>query len=236
MYPNSSSGFSKSDIYISPLHEALRGTTAMPVVDEHELEIHQNPAPTPLANNNIALAGFMQSLDNQQEMMLVNRRFLTTPIINNLSISDRLQILSVHPPSFTSLLQGEPAAVVHAHLDVNGVMDPGPIFYDPLTLTHKEEMQKPLGSSLHHGPYGEITPRRFALSPKSYYIQKESELPIGVRHGTYHGIVQPTISPTVVEVERTRRVYPCKLCVAKFYSAQALGGHMSYHGNKMRRN
>ncbi|KAL6849931.1 hypothetical protein ACP4OV_020558 [Aristida adscensionis] len=162
MDPNSPLGFSNGDSYISPLHEVLKGTTVMPVVEKHPLEIHQNPAPAPVTNM-IEPAGFTQSLENQQEIMLAQHKFLTTPaIINNLSLSDQMQILSTQPPSFTSLLQGELTALVHAHLDVNGVMDPGPIFNDPSSLTHKEEMQNPLGSSSLCGPYGETTQTSFA--------------------------------------------------------------------------
>ncbi|KAL6849932.1 hypothetical protein ACP4OV_020559 [Aristida adscensionis] len=234
MDPNSSLGFSNSDSYISPLYEALRGTTVMPVVEEHALEIHQNPAPTPITNT-IESAGFMQSLENQQEMMLAQHRFLTTTAINNISLFDRMQILSGEPPSFTSLLQGKPTALVHAHLDLNGVMDLGPIFYDPSSLTHKEEMmQNSLGSSSLCSPYGEMAQTSFAQSRASYFIKSEPELPTGVPCDIYD-IVEATSSPISPEVGEARRVYPCKLCVAQFYSAQALGGHMSYHIKEMKK-
>ncbi|KAL6615289.1 hypothetical protein ACP70R_037559 [Stipagrostis hirtigluma subsp. patula] len=235
MDPNKDTEFRKNDTYISPLHEMLRGTTAMPVVVEHAPEIQPTPAPIPPASS-IASAGFMPSPENQQEMMLAQRRFLTTPLSDNISYSDQMQILSMEPPPITSLLQGEPTAIVHAHLNVSGVMDPGPIFNDLATQTLKEEdMHKSLGSSSHSYPDGKMTyvePTSFGQSPISYYVPREPQVPIP--SGTSDGFVQATVS-TTAEVERARRAYPCRICTASFYSPQALGGHMSYHSKEMKK-
>ena len=53
--------------------------------------------------------------------------FLTTPV----SEDARKKALSLEPLSIESLLQGDPMAILQAHLDIAGVSDPGPIFHDP---------------------------------------------------------------------------------------------------------
>ena len=53
--------------------------------------------------------------------------FLTT----NISEDARKKALSLEPLSIESLLQGDPMAILQAHLDIAGVSDPGPIFHDP---------------------------------------------------------------------------------------------------------
>ena len=53
--------------------------------------------------------------------------FLTTPI----SEDTPKKALFMEPQSIESLLQGDPMAILQAHLDIAGVSDPGPIFHDP---------------------------------------------------------------------------------------------------------
>lgn len=141
-YPTKDARFRQSDNDISPLHEVLRGKTTMPTLpssapndhahsfhnyyDNSEAISHQlhpvfNHVPS---TSTIAPTGMKQSSKNEQELM---HMFLTTPV----SEHARNKVLSLEPQSIESLLQGNPMAILQAHLDIVGVSDPGSIFHDP---------------------------------------------------------------------------------------------------------
>jgi hypothetical protein len=176
---------SESEAKISPLHEASRGTTAMPILKEHvdlksssqhsSLMVGTQPiihapqeASTMLAEKNslmpyqrnLALSpqppsfthttltpsprvNNIESHPNSREIsrsnqeMLSRQAFLGKPIGNYLNPSQQMQILSMEPPSFTSLLQEDPVAVVHAHLHTIGGLDEGPIYEMPTMCVSK---------------------------------------------------------------------------------------------------
>lgn len=181
--------YRKNEAYISPLHEALRGTTAIPILDElvglnssppcsppsmQNLPIVralQEPAmmpiddyslmsqsmdlalpprsprlphtvltPSSLVSSTASLARLTASPRKQQPMLVSQRNFLTTPMRDYFNMSDQMQILSMESPSITSVLQGEPLAIVHAHLNITGVLDHGPIFENP--TWHIPEVRK----------------------------------------------------------------------------------------------
>jgi hypothetical protein len=83
--------------------------------------------------NNIAFQPNNRELSQNQQQMLSRQDFLGSPIGNYFELSQQLQILSMEPPSFTSLLQENPIAVVHAHLNIVGGLDEGSIFEMPPT-------------------------------------------------------------------------------------------------------
>jgi hypothetical protein len=170
---------SEGEAKISPLHEASRGTPAMPILNDHvdlrsssptsslmvgtEPIIHapkeasmlpveknslmpyqrnlalssQPPSfphttltPSPGVNNIESHPNSRDISRNQQEM-LSRQAFLGKPVGNYLNSSQQMQMLSMEPPSFTSLLQEDPVAVVHAHLHTLGGLDEGPIYEMP---------------------------------------------------------------------------------------------------------
>jgi hypothetical protein len=150
--------FNQSDDTISPLHQELRGKTTMPTLSSSVPNAHAPKQPNMLPTNDhsfqryysnidapppqshpvftqppptstITSAGLIQSpAENEQELM---RTFLTIPVGKFLSVDERVQVLSMEPPSITSLLQGDKTAILHAHLDIAGALDPDPIFQDP---------------------------------------------------------------------------------------------------------
>ncbi|RLN22625.1 hypothetical protein C2845_PM07G07930 [Panicum miliaceum] len=174
-YPTKDMSFSQSDDNISPLHQALRGKMTMPALsssvpnahapkesnmlpaNDHSFQRYYSnseaPPPQPHLGfthapptSTIASAGLVQSpAENEQELM---RSFLTMPVGKFLSVDERVQVLSMEPPSITSLIQGNKTAILHAHLDIAGALDPDPIFQDLSSDVPKEkEMHKLHGSS-----------------------------------------------------------------------------------------
>ena len=157
-YPTKDMSFSQSDDNISPLHQALRGKMTMPTLsssgpnahapkesnmilaNDHSFQrFYSNSEAPPLQphpglthappTSTLASAGLVQSTtENEQEMM---HSFLTIPVGKFLSVDERVRVLSMEPPSITSLLQGNKTAILHAHLDITGESDSDPIFQDP---------------------------------------------------------------------------------------------------------
>ena len=158
-YPTKDMSFSQSDDNISPLHQALRGKMTMPTLsssgpnahapkesnmilaNDHSFQryySYEAPPPQPHLGfthapptSTLASAGpglIQNPIENEQELM---RSFLTIPVGNFLSVDERERVLSMEPPSITSLLQGNKTAILHAHLDITGASDSDPIFQDP---------------------------------------------------------------------------------------------------------
>lgn len=133
-----------------------------------------------------------------------------------------MQILSMESPSITSLLQGDPIASVHAHLNTIGALDAGPIFENPTRLFTKHIQH---GALCNEDPYGIPTPSGpFATFPSS---PREGEDPVGGPNENFGGdVMQGSMSSG----------YRCKLCNATFNSSQAYGGHMSHHSKAKKKN
>ncbi|PAN30273.1 hypothetical protein PAHAL_5G336300 [Panicum hallii] len=249
--------FNQSDDTISPLHQELRGKTTMPTLSSSVPNAHAPKQPNMLPTNDhsfqryysnidapppqshpvftqppptstITSAGLIQSpAENEQELM---RTFLTIPVGKFLSVDERVQVLSMEPPSITSLLQGDKTAILHAHLDIVGALDLGPIFQDPTSDIPKEkEMHKPLGSSSSHGdPYEKmpyVKPTYFGQSPMSSHVQRDgnSNYAIGAAMNS------------AFEFSEVQR-YTCKLCNATFPTPQIYHDHMSLHNKGMSSN
>uniref|UniRef100_J3L039 Uncharacterized protein n=1 Tax=Oryza brachyantha TaxID=4533 RepID=J3L039_ORYBR len=163
MDPNGSfpreAGSGRNEAYLSPLHEALRGTTAIPRFDAHDSSTISpiiTPAPqesttTVLPSHNYASYYPNMAPREQQVFLPRQRSFLTTPVGDYYNPSHQLQIMSTGAPPVTSLLRGDPFAVVHAHLSTTGALDSGPIFQSPaaapevnsMASGHPSEHQKP---------------------------------------------------------------------------------------------
>ncbi|KAF8692509.1 hypothetical protein HU200_039609 [Digitaria exilis] len=157
------------EMIVSPLHEGLVGTTALPIMDPSQNQLINQPifhAPqepynmpmnfssmqqnwteeplppptliprtgpttfTPISSIPFQ-ARFTENSSNRQQTFSSERNFLTTPVSDYLSFTDHMRITSMDPPSITSLLQGDPVAVLHAHLNTIEGLDLGPIFENP---------------------------------------------------------------------------------------------------------
>ncbi|KAG8045151.1 hypothetical protein GUJ93_ZPchr0008g13273 [Zizania palustris] len=157
--------------------------------------------------------------------------FLTSPMSDYLNSSHQMQILSTtEPPPVTSLLQGDPFAVVHAHLNTTGVLDNGPIFQNSAMATMhipEQQQQQPFGA----GQGDQSSFGTFLMPP--YVPMEQAALQIGGGQGA--GDMNASVRPIVVN-EKVRREYTCKLCNAKFRSPQAYGGHMSFHSKMDKKN
>ncbi|RCV23625.1 hypothetical protein SETIT_5G022100v2 [Setaria italica] len=215
-----------SDNSIFPLHQALRGNVEAPPPQPYPVFTH-----VPLTRT-VASSGIIQSpARNEQEIM---HSFLTVPLSEFLSVDERVQVASLEPPSITSLLEGDPTAILQAHLDIAGVLDPGPIFHDPTSFIPKEnEMRKPLGSSSSQcDPYGNMTyakPNYFDQSPmSSSHFLREEQVPSVVNPSDKSNDYIRAAMRYKFEFNRVQQ-YTCQLCNATFTTPQTYQGHMSLH-------
>ena len=216
---------------VSPLHEALAGTTAMPIIDPSSqsqptiqpiFHAPQGPSMMPMNHNStlpncteerlplssvfphtipttvtpLTSVSFQDRFNansiNQQQTFSSERDFLTTPVSDYLNFSDHMTIMSMEAPPITSLLQGDPVAVLHAHLNTIEGLDLGPIFENPTE------------------------------------VPMEQQVPVRETIGAFDNIAQG-MPGSMMKNEREGHIYECKICPAKYSSAQAFGGHMSHH-------
>uniref|UniRef100_A0A453E815 C2H2-type domain-containing protein n=4 Tax=Triticinae TaxID=1648030 RepID=A0A453E815_AEGTS len=173
----------------------------------------------------------LPSLPNHREIfenpleIFSHQDFLSNPIRNYFSSSDQRRIFSMESPSITSLLQGDPIAVVNAHLNTIGAIDDGPIFEIPTRSVYKGPQNIPHGTLTRDASY--VVPTPFGPFATSSHDPREDKTPMGVPNGiTNSGIVHTTTSS---------RKYRCSICNLTFNSSQAFGGHMSSH-SKARKN
>ncbi|TVU03477.1 hypothetical protein EJB05_50981, partial [Eragrostis curvula] len=191
---------------------------------------------------------FMQSLGNNEH------DFLATHVSDYSHLSSRKKIVSMEPPSATSLLHGNPTATLHAHFSINGVSDPSPIFEETTLHISKEEvfgsssnlnfntftsnyMQvQEFGSSCNIDPYGQILYGDATCFGESHcsILSKGNNRCLSMSHKEDNGIVKATMSTTTQG--QVLRVYTCNLCNATYNSPQAYGGHMSFHSKQNRKN
>ncbi|OEL25526.1 hypothetical protein BAE44_0013455 [Dichanthelium oligosanthes] len=192
---------------VSPLHEALLGTTAIPIMDPSSqsqptdqpiFHAPQEPSKMTMHRNYTLLssipfqARFAANSSNQQQTLSSEHNFLTTPVSDYLSSSDRMAIMSMDAPSITSLLQGDPVAVLHAHLNTIRGSDLGPIFEN------------------------------------ATQVPREQQMPVRETVCASDNIVH-SVSSSTMKNERGGNIYQCRICPARFSSSQAYGGHMSHH-------
>ncbi|KQK08348.1 hypothetical protein BRADI_2g41314v3 [Brachypodium distachyon] len=233
--------FSESGSDISPLHEALSGTTAMPMLDEFVSPTFQPPPHSNSMRNTAPTANALE---------------VPMPPKNQSNLQDQTNVPSAQPPvlphtntyhspSITSLLQGDPIASVHAHLNTIGGLDDGPIFENPTMLF----TGVPLG-------YASSPPNLHPFSSNTIYTQQ-------IQHGALYnediyGVRTPSgpsaIFPSTPREDTTlidgqtisfasdvmqdsmRSGHICRFCNATFNLRQAYGGHMSHHSKQNKKN
>uniref|UniRef100_A0ACD5V4G1 Uncharacterized protein n=1 Tax=Avena sativa TaxID=4498 RepID=A0ACD5V4G1_AVESA len=224
-YPKKFSSIKSADNF-SPLHEVFRGTTAMPVSNDHEDLKSSSPHSSSMGSTQsitqIPSQANSTEISQIQQEIIARQDFLRNPIGNYFDSSQQIKILSMEPPSFTSLLQEDPIAVVHAHLNTIGGLDEGPIYEMP-TKRVSEVQHEMLSRG---DPDGVPTP--LVPSARSTQAPREEKNPVGASNkildsATYHG-------------STTSRRYTCKICNSTFNSPQAYGGHMSSHSKARKKN
>ncbi|XP_037417529.1 uncharacterized protein LOC119280962 [Triticum dicoccoides] len=174
--------------------------------------------PLSMANTHNSNPNHREIIENQPEMLL-HQAFLSNPIRNYFGSSDLRRILSMESPSVTSLLQGDPVAVVHAHLNTIGATDDGPIFGIPTTHVIEEQQNIPHRVLTHDATDGVPTPLApFMASPHGLREDK-----------THIGGPNVVTESVIVHDSTSLRKYKCKICDRKFNSYQAYGGHMKFH-------
>ncbi|CAD6232640.1 unnamed protein product [Miscanthus lutarioriparius] len=193
----------------------------------HQLHLVSTPIPP---TSIIASTRLEQRPENEQELM---HMFLTTPV----SEDAWKKALSLEPLSIESLLQGDPMAILQAHLNIAGVSDPGPIFHDPALHVSKERMHKTLGSSSssHDDLYAKIPyakPTFVNQPPMSSLVQREQHVPNGFPSGNSYDAIKEVMGSTINFQRVKKQKYTCMLCNAMFSSQQMYHGHMSLLHNK----
>ncbi|TVU20780.1 hypothetical protein EJB05_30376, partial [Eragrostis curvula] len=152
-----------------------------------------NPFLTPVPQViNMSSTEPVKSLENEHERLQLQRKFLITPVSDYLNCNDKMQILSMEPPSIKSLLDGDPTAILHAHLSVAGLLEPGPIFNEPTSLhiPKEEKMRMSFGSGEPHGKIPSLEPKYFGQT--SMYGQKDQYVPISFPGGGSYGVDNST--------------------------------------------
>ncbi|VAH73661.1 unnamed protein product [Triticum turgidum subsp. durum] len=180
--------------------------------------------PSNRVNTLISQPNHSEIFENPREIFS-HQDFLSNPIRNYFSSSDQRRIFSMESPSITSLLQGDPIAVVNAHLNTIGAIDDGPIFEIPTRRVYKGPQNIPHGTLTHDATY--VVPTPLVPFATSSHGPREDKTPMDVPNGiTNSGIMHNTMSS---------RKYRCSICNLTFNSSQAFGGHMSSH-SKARKN
>ncbi|KQK04262.1 hypothetical protein BRADI_2g12671v3 [Brachypodium distachyon] len=142
--------FSESESNISPLHEALRGTMAMPMLDEFVSPTFQPP---PYSNS---MRNTPPTTNNQLSWKALKGIKKYSHSKNFLQPQSRTT--STHLSKCRFFPWRDPIATVHAHLNTIGGLDDGPIFENPTRLF--TGVTSPLGyvsSPLNHYPFGSNT-------------------------------------------------------------------------------
>ncbi|CAL4950021.1 unnamed protein product [Urochloa decumbens] len=138
---------SESPPIIHPIFNAPQEPSNMPMnhnltllncMEEPFSPLLPQTVPTTITAGSSVPFKFTARSSNQQETFSSEHSFLTTPVNDYLSLSDRMAIMSMDAPSITSLLQGDPVAVLRAHLNTMQGSDLGPIFEDPTQVPVKE--------------------------------------------------------------------------------------------------
>jgi len=170
MNPSPDINSTNNEPIVSPLHEALAGTTVMPIIDPSSqsqptiqpiFHAPQGPSMMPMNHNStlpncteerLPLSSvfphtsipfqdrFTANSINQQQKFSSEHDFLTTPVSDYLNFSDHMTIMSMEAPPITSLLQGDPVAVLHAHLNTIEGLDLGPIFENPTEVPMEQQV------------------------------------------------------------------------------------------------
>ncbi|KAI5005278.1 hypothetical protein ZWY2020_032521 [Hordeum vulgare] len=180
--------------------------------------------PLPMANTLTSKPNHSGIFENHHEM-LPYQAFLSNPISNYLGTSDQMRILSMESPSVTSLLQGDPLAIVHAHLNTIGATNDSPIFEIPTRHVIEGQHNIPCGTLTHDATDG--VPTLLAPFMASPHGVREDIIPIGVPNVTTHSVI--------VHDYTSLPKYTCKICNRTFYSSQAYGGHMSSHSKEKKK-
>ncbi|XBI62613.1 hypothetical protein VPH35_043196 [Triticum aestivum] len=195
---------------ISPLHEALRGTTAMPVLNDFvDLESPSSYSPSignSSTNMHAPQEGTVMSVNDSSMIPYQSSAELaplrpqlgdTIPIPLSSDEKGICKNLSTEASSFTPLLQTEPNSIVHSQLNTNGVLDDGSLF----KMATRD------------------------VSEKQLKIQDER-----LSNADPYGVPAPA-SPAMHSSHILREI-----CNATFNTSQAYGGHMSSHSKARMKN
>jgi hypothetical protein len=214
--------------FVSPLHEALRGTTAMPVLGStlhNQPIVHTPQEPTNMSVNDNFIYPY-EAMPPVSLPSLYNHTTATNgePIFSS-AFHSRLSASSSSTHHNTFMLERD--FLTTQASDYLSLSDPMRI----------KSMDPPPGTCLLQGnPLAVLhehfnTIKEVDLGPgfeQPTHVQSESLMSMREVVVSYENIMQ-RMSHYTLETKRGRLEYVCKICSAKFFSAQAFGGHMSHH-------
>ncbi|CAM0875108.1 unnamed protein product [Alopecurus aequalis] len=258
MEPNG--GYTSEDYisYVSPLHEALRGTTAMPTLEQFLKFNSSLLISTPFIDSmSIILepeedamfpstehSTFSYNMDAAlpppilpSSSIVVASTDRASPFLANFMVSAfEIRIFSMQA---TSTIQGNPLATMDASLNSSGVFNLSSVPQYPECQLYGEK--KP-NTILRPSPYEEFYDIGPSVNTTNIYpfleskqVQLETQqMMMDAPYVNFHKNFAPSTRSIVSEPRR--REYTCKHCEMTFPTSQAYGGHMSSHNkakNKM---
>ncbi|KAG2588899.1 hypothetical protein PVAP13_5NG389900 [Panicum virgatum] len=242
-YPRRDTSFIQSDDTFTPLHQDLWGQTTMPTLSSSVPNAHAPKEPNMLLNNDYSFQTYYSNIDAPPPQP---HPVFTQPPPTSTITSARFQSPAENEQelmhTFLTIPVGkflrDKTATLHAHLDIVGALDPGPIFQDPSSDILKE-MRKPLASSSSHcDPYEKMSyvkPTYLGQSPMTYHVQREQQvLSTNIPSGNINYAIGATMN-SAFEFSEVQH-YTCKLCNATFTTPQTYHGHMSLHNKGLSSN
>jgi hypothetical protein len=217
----------ENEPFVSPLHEALRGTAAMPVIGStlhNQPIVHTPQEPTHTSMNGNFIYPY-QAEEPTSLPSLCNHTAATSgdPIISSPFHSK----LSASSSSNQNAFLSERDFLTTPVGDYLNFSDPMRIkSMDPPPLTSLLQGNRLVVLHAHFNTIEEVDLGPVFEQP----TQLPSEPPMPTREvfDAYNNIVQ-RMPHSTLENEKGRVEYVCRICSAKFFSGQAYGGHMSHH-------
>ncbi|KAM3371985.1 hypothetical protein ACQJBY_019064 [Aegilops geniculata] len=232
--------------YVSPLHEALRGTTAMPTLEEFQ-KMNPMPISTPYMNSMSTnpepeesmfpfdehsmngLARLPSALPSSS--VLVAPPDSASPFKDNFTVSPFMDNFTIFTMETHSAIQGSTLAIMDANLNSSGVFNISPVFeYSELLVSKDQKPYTILGPSSYEELCGVLP-----LVNQTPCTVPESNSGLMAMHQTMMGglsvMFQQNPAPCTISTAARLRLdeYTCRQCNIRFRTPQAYGGHMSYH-------
>uniref|UniRef100_A0ACD5ZK22 Uncharacterized protein n=1 Tax=Avena sativa TaxID=4498 RepID=A0ACD5ZK22_AVESA len=198
--------------HLSPLHEMLRGTTAMLTLEQFQKFNNPKPISTPFGTPMLPYSSSLVAPAASKTPFVANTTAPSTIQENTLDIAD----YGVYDPTTDSTspfvgnfmapskIQENPLPTKDASLNSHGVFNPSPVSKKPEWLVYAEQKPKTI------------------LRPSRY------EEPRGMAPRFVWQNYEPNTS-SAVPGRRNLSKFRCNRCEITFFNSQAYGGHMSSH-------
>ena len=212
---------------VSPLHEALVGTIAMPIVDTSSqsqpiFQAPQEPSKMPM-NHNSTLPNFTEERLPLSSLFPHTVPTTVTPV-GSIPFQERFTANSINQQQSFSSEHDFLTRPVSDYLNFSDHMAIMSMEAPPITSLLQGDHVAVLHAHLNTIEGLDLGP----IFENPTEVPKEQQVPVMETVGASDNIAQ-SMSGSMMKNEREGHIYECKICPAKFSSAQAFGGHMSHH-------